>query len=295
MKGRGNPPVRHRGAAARGARRSVEARDRARGRVRAVHPRARGGGLRAGVRRVPRRASTWSGSANGTDALTIALLAPGRRARATTWSCRRSPSTRAPRRFPTPARGPVFCDVDPETFCVTAGDGRARRSRRPRRAVIAVDLFGTRGAGRRAARAPRRPRASRCSRTPRRPPARACAGKRAGALGDVATFSFFPSKNLFCLGDGGAIATDDDGDRRARARCCASTARATRRPSRAVGWNSRLDAIQAAVLRVTLARLDEWNERRRALAAAYAAGGPRGHRRAAACPRRARSPSITCS
>jgi dTDP-4-amino-4,6-dideoxygalactose transaminase len=93
-------------------------------------------------------------------------------------------------------------------------------------------------------------------------------GRRAGSAGDAATFSFFPSKNLFCLGDGGAIATDDDE--------LAETARTLRfHGSRdkstftEIGWNSRLDALQAAVLRVNLTRLDDWNARRRALAEAY--------------------------
>ena len=93
-------------------------------------------------------------------------------------------------------------------------------------------------------------------------------GKRAGSLGDAATFSFFPSKNLFCLGDGGAIATDDDqvAEWARTLRFHGSQDKAT---FTAVGWNSRLDALQAAVLRITLARLDDWNARRRALAATY--------------------------
>ena len=93
-------------------------------------------------------------------------------------------------------------------------------------------------------------------------------GVKAGALGDVATFSFFPSKNLPCLGDGGAIATDDD--------ALAESARILRfhgSKDKAtfthVGYNSRLDALQAAVLRVLLPELDGWNERRRAVAMAY--------------------------
>ena len=256
--GRGDPSVRHRGAASRGARRSSSRAIAARGRLRPLHPRARGRGVRARVRRLPRRASTSSGVANGTDAITIALRALGRRAGRRRGRARPSPSTRAPRRSRTPARGRCSATSIPRR----SASRRRRssgRSRRPRRRSIAVHLFGRAGAGRRAARAARAAAASRCSRTPRRRPARALGGRRAGSLGDVATFSFFPSKNLFCLGDGGAIATDDDGARRARADCCASTARATRATFTEVGWNSRLDALQAAVLRVTLARLDDWN------------------------------------
>jgi len=90
----------------------------------------------------------------------------------------------------------------------------------------------------------------------------------AGSLGDVATFSFFPSKNLFCLGDGGAIATDRD-EVAERARMLRFHGSRDKRTFTEVGWNSRLDALQAAVLRVGLSRLDDWSRGRRELAAAY--------------------------
>ena len=93
-------------------------------------------------------------------------------------------------------------------------------------------------------------------------------GVRAGALGDAAAFSFYPSKNLGALGDGGAICTDDDG--------LARTARRLRDLGRdggsdhlLAGYNERLDGLQAALLRVKLAHLDAWNAERRALAASY--------------------------
>jgi dTDP-4-amino-4,6-dideoxygalactose transaminase len=97
-------------------------------------------------------------------------------------------------------------------------------------------------------------------------------GRRAGSLGTAGTFSFFPSKNLFCLGDGGAIATDDEGlaEQARMLRFHGSRDKAT---FEEVGWNSRLDALQAAALRVILPHLDGWNVRRRELAAAYAAAG----------------------
>src|SRR6185503_8834738 len=87
-------------------------------------------------------------------------------------------------------------------------------------------------------------------------------GKRAGSLGDVGTFSFFPSKNLFCMGDGGAIVTDDAATAE-RARLLRFHGSRDKSSFEAVGWNSRLDAIQAAVLRTVLTRLDHWNARRR--------------------------------
>jgi len=93
-------------------------------------------------------------------------------------------------------------------------------------------------------------------------------GVKAGALGDAATFSFYPAKNLPCLGDGGAIVTSDDGlaEMARRLRFHGSTDKTT---FTEVGYNSRLDEMQAAVLRVLLPELDGWNERRRKVAATY--------------------------
>jgi dTDP-4-amino-4,6-dideoxygalactose transaminase len=97
-------------------------------------------------------------------------------------------------------------------------------------------------------------------------------GKRVGALGDVATFSFFPSKNLFCLGDGGAIVTSDEGVAE-RARLLRLHGSRDKQTYSDVGYNSRLDALQAAVVRALLPHLDDWNARRRELAAAYEGAG----------------------
>ena len=93
-------------------------------------------------------------------------------------------------------------------------------------------------------------------------------GRRAGALGTAATFSFFPSKNLPCLGDGGAVVTDDD-DVAALARRLRFHGSEDKRTFTEVGYNSRLDEMQAAVLGLLLPELDGWNERRREAAAAY--------------------------
>jgi dTDP-4-amino-4,6-dideoxygalactose transaminase len=94
-------------------------------------------------------------------------------------------------------------------------------------------------------------------------------GAQAGALGDVATFSFFPSKNLPCLGDGGAITTNDD-ELAERIRILRFHGSRDKTTFTDVGWNSRLDELQAAALRVLLPELDGWIERRREAAAAYA-------------------------
>jgi dTDP-4-amino-4,6-dideoxygalactose transaminase len=95
-------------------------------------------------------------------------------------------------------------------------------------------------------------------------------GRRAGALGDAAAFSFYPTKNLGAFGDGGAITTDD-ADFALACRRLRQYGSDADRISRLRGVNSRLDEIQAAILRVKLAHLGESLERRRALAARYSA------------------------
>ncbi len=211
--------------------------------------------------------------ANGTDALTIALQAlgvgPGDEVVVPAFTFYASAEA-----IPPTGASPVFCDVDPETMQATAETVRAVLTPRTR-AVIAVDLFGNpapipeiaalgvpvvedaaQAAG---------------ARLGPRPPAPG-PPRAAGSLGSLATFSFFPSKNLGCFGDGGAIATDDD--------ALADAARVLRfHGSRdkvsyeRIGWNSRLDELQAAILRVLLPQLDGWADGRRAAAAHYAAAG----------------------
>jgi dTDP-4-amino-4,6-dideoxygalactose transaminase len=94
-------------------------------------------------------------------------------------------------------------------------------------------------------------------------------GKRVGSLGHAAAFSFYPTKNLGTFGDGGMVVTNDD--------ACAGRVRALRQygwreryVSEIPGMNSRLDEIQAAMLRVLLPHLDAGNDRRHALARRYA-------------------------
>jgi dTDP-4-amino-4,6-dideoxygalactose transaminase len=93
-------------------------------------------------------------------------------------------------------------------------------------------------------------------------------GTMAGALSDAAAFSFFPSKNLGAAGDGG-ILTTDDAELAARARKLANHGTAKKYFHDALGHNSRLDALQAAILSVKLSHLDRWNAQRRAAAAVY--------------------------
>jgi dTDP-4-amino-4,6-dideoxygalactose transaminase len=96
-------------------------------------------------------------------------------------------------------------------------------------------------------------------------------GKRVGGLGDVGCFSFYPTKNLGAMGDGGLATTQDPalGDHLLSLRVYGGRQRYLHDE---LGFNSRLDEIQAAVLRVKLGCLAEWTERRRAIAGRYRTG-----------------------
>ena len=93
-------------------------------------------------------------------------------------------------------------------------------------------------------------------------------GRRTGGLGDAAAFSFYPGKNLGALGDGGAITTHD-AELAERGAAAAQYGSRGKYVHECRGTNSRLDELQAAFLRVKLTHLDNWNERRRVVAAEY--------------------------
>lgn len=93
-------------------------------------------------------------------------------------------------------------------------------------------------------------------------------GRRAGSLADVAGFSFYPGKNLGAAGDAGAVVTDD-ADLADRVRVLRNYGSRSKYYNEVKGFNSRLDELQAAVLRVKLTRLDDWNTRRQRIADLY--------------------------
>jgi dTDP-4-amino-4,6-dideoxygalactose transaminase len=205
------------------------------------------------------------GVGNGTDALTIALRAAGVRPGEEV-ICPSFTFYATAESIVNAGARPVFCDVDPDTCCLTPDTVRPHVSERTG-AIVAVHLFGN------VAPVP----ALREFGVPVLEDAAQAAGAtldgvRAGALGDAATFSFFPSKNLPCLGDGGAVTTASD-EIAERARLLRFHGSHDKRNHVDVGYNSRLDAIQATALRVLLPELDAWNARRRAAADAYAAAG----------------------
>ena len=96
-------------------------------------------------------------------------------------------------------------------------------------------------------------------------------GRRTGSLGHGAGHSFYPGKNLGAFGDGGAVTTNDD-QLADRVRTLRNYGSKKKYYNEVKGFNSRLDELQAAFLRVKLKKLDEWNERRRAVAARYLSG-----------------------
>lgn len=93
-------------------------------------------------------------------------------------------------------------------------------------------------------------------------------GRRVGGLGDLASFSFYPGKNLGAYGDGGAITTNDEALAK-RCRMIANHGRTGKYDHQFEGRNSRLDALQAAILKAKLGHLDDWVDRRNELARAY--------------------------
>jgi dTDP-4-amino-4,6-dideoxygalactose transaminase len=92
--------------------------------------------------------------------------------------------------------------------------------------------------------------------------------KRAGTIGAAGCFSFYPGKNLGAWGEGGAVSTDDDGIAR-RVANLRDHGRDSHYSHTTLGYNARLDTMQAAVLRAKLERLESWNQRRREIAARY--------------------------
>src|SRR3954471_1568437 len=185
------------------------------------------------------------GVANGTEAITIALraLGVGEGDEVVVPSFTFYASVEA---IPPTGAKPVFCDVDPVTFCVTEDTVRAALTPRTK-AVVAVHLFGNVApvAQIAALGVPVLEDAAQAAGT-------TAADGRPGALGTAATFSFFPSKNLPCFGDGGAITTGDDAiaERCRMLRFHGSFDKST---FEHVGYNSRLDELHAALPRVPLA------------------------------------------
>jgi len=163
----------------------------------------------------------------------------------------------------------VFCDLEPGYFFLSPGEVEHRITARTR-AIIPVHLYGQP-----ADMDPILDLAARRGLIVIEDCAQAQGaryrGRPVGTLGDLAVFSFFPSKNLGGFGDGGAV-TGRDRDLVKRVRVFSDHGRESKYLHLIEGINSRLDAIQAALLRVLLPRLEDWNAHRRAAAGWYAEG-----------------------
>ncbi|MQA00217.1 MAG: aminotransferase class I/II-fold pyridoxal phosphate-dependent enzyme [Dehalococcoidia bacterium] len=163
---------------------------------------------------------------------------------------------------------PVLVDIDDRTLLVTADHIRAAVTSRTA-AVIVVHLYGQ-PAGMDEILAFTEPRGLLVVEDAAQAHGARWHGVRAGALGDIAAFSFYPGKNLGAFGDGGAVVTDDAAvASRVRALSTHGVTGASRYHHGVVGRNSRLDALQAAVLSVKLARLGGWNAARRRASLQY--------------------------
>ena len=198
------------------------------------------------------------GVANGTDALVLVLdaleigpgdevICPSFTFYATAEAIMRTGAT------------PVFADIDPVSLNVDSGDVAAKMTERTR-AIMPVHLFG-------------RPAdldaLARLGVPIIEDAAQAFGAEGVATTGVASTFSFFPTKNLFALGDGGLVAATDD-ELAERVRMLRFHGSRDKKTFTYVGTNSRLDELQAAALRLFLAELDGWNAARREAAARYA-------------------------
>ena len=213
-------------------------------------------------------ARACAGVANGTDALALALVAsgavrPGRRDEVIT-----APLTAGYTALGVLNAGgvPVFSDVDPET-CTLDPRGLERALTPRTRAVVPVHLYG-RMAEMGAVREFAKRRGLVVVEDAAQAHGARAGGRRAGAWGHAAAFSFYPTKNLGAYGDGGAVTSDDAGLIE-RVKELRQGGHPSAMSAGVSGRNSRLDELQAAALRVKLRRLDAWNRRRRRLAATY--------------------------
>jgi len=207
------------------------------------------------------------GCASGTDALWLAMAAagvqPGDRVitSAFTFFASASSITRC-------GAIPVFADVDPATLNLDpAAVDKLLAGPQSVRAVMPVHLYGQ-CADMDAINALAKQHDVAIIEDAAQAFGASWRGKKAGTLGHAGAFSFYPTKNLSAYGDGGSVSTDDQelADHVRRLRNHGSRQRYYHEE---IGWNSRLDALQAAVLRIKLKHIDNWNQQRRAVAAKY--------------------------
>jgi dTDP-4-amino-4,6-dideoxygalactose transaminase len=198
------------------------------------------------------------GVANGTDAIVIVLdaleIGPGDEVICPAFTFYATAESIARR-----GATPVFADVDPVTLNLDPEDVAAKITPRTR-AIMPVHLFGRPAAMQELAQ---------LGVDVIEDAAQAFGSPGIARLGRISTFSFYPTKNLFALGDGGLVASND-GELLDRVRMLSFHGSRDKVDFDFVGYNSRLDELQAAFLRVFLTKLDEWTQGRREAAARYA-------------------------
>jgi len=208
------------------------------------------------------------GVANGTDALHLALLAAGIK--------EGDEVITSPFTFIATAEAiryvgarPVFVDIDPRTFNIDPDLIEAAITPRTR-AILPVHLFGQ-PADMAAIRAIAIRHQLKLIEDCAQSFGADIAGRMTGALGDAGAFSFFPSKNLGCFGDGGMVTTQSD-EIAERVRMLRNHGSKVRYYHDIIGFNSRLDEMQAVILRAKLKHIDTYNRERRRVAHGYNAG-----------------------
>ena len=164
---------------------------------------------------------------------------------------------------------PVFVDIDPATFNIDPQLISPAISRRTK-AILPVHLFGL-AAEMDAIRSIADEHGLRVIEDVAQAFGGRYKGQMLGTMGDVAAFSFFPSKNLGAFGDAGVIVSNDENIAQA-ARMLRTHGSMKKNESEALGYNSRLDELQAAILRVKLPHVDVWNQQRRQIAERYRIG-----------------------
>ena len=212
------------------------------------------------------------GMASGTDALWLAMKAlgvgPGHGVLTTPFTFFATASA-----IVNTGAEPVFADIDPRSFNLDAEGARAvleGRSPGAIRALVPVDLYGQAAAMDELSKLAHDHGLLVIDDADQALGAE-CRGRKVGAWGDAACFSFFPTKNLGGFGDGGLVATNRP-DVAERVRLLRAHGARRRYEHEVVGTNSRLDAVQAALLRAKLRHLDDWISTTQKVAAAYARG-----------------------
>ena len=205
------------------------------------------------------------GVGSGTEALQLALLASGVKSGDEVIT---AANTCGPTISAIMAAGavPVLIDVDPQNYCLNVSEV-ARKITRKTKAIVPVHLYGQVVDLNPIMDLSKQYSVSIIEDCAQAHGAR-YKTKKAGSIGDAGAFSFYPTKNMGAFGDGGIITTNSR-DLANKCRLLRNYGQKNRYEHELAGFNSRLDELQAAILRIKLGKLDEWNMRRREIAKKY--------------------------